>query len=197
MLKLAAPIIALSIAKLINYSFNSASFPQRWNTAKVFALFKGGDSEDLNNYRPISVLPVLSKVIERHVHDSLSSYLCENNLIYSKQSGFQKPHTTETALIRVIDDLLFNLDSDLNLTAKAFDMVDHVIFMLMVYGYLYAYGLDNTSLTWFQSYLNDRHQFVSMSDKESTTSIIPIIPYYSAWCTPGLYFRPSTVCLVH
>ena len=107
MLKLAAPIIAPSIAKLINYSFNTASFPQRWKTAKVFALFKGGDSEDLNNYRPISVLPVLSKVIERHVHDSLSSYLCENNLIYSKQSGFQKLHTTETALIRIIDDLLF------------------------------------------------------------------------------------------
>ena len=89
---------------------------------KVFALFKGGDSEDLNNYRPISVLPVLSKVIERHVHDSLSSYLCDNNLIYPKQSGFQKLHTTETALIRIID-LLFNLDNDLNLTAKAFDMV--------------------------------------------------------------------------
>ena len=169
MLKLAAPIIAPSIAKLINYSFNSASFPQRWITAKVFALFKGGDSEDLNNYRPISVLPVLSNVIERHVHDSLSSYLCENNLIYSKQSGFQKPHTTETALIRIIDDLLFNLDSDLNLTAKAFDMVDHVILQ----DKLYAYGLDNTSLKWFQSYLNDRRQFVSMSDKESTTSIIP------------------------
>ena len=88
-----------------------------------FALFKGGDSEDLNNYRPISVLPVLFKVMERHVHDSLSRYLCENNLIYSKQSGFQKLHTTETALIRIIDDLLFNLDNDLNLIAKAFDMV--------------------------------------------------------------------------
>ena len=106
MLKLAAPIIAPFISKLINYSFNTASFPQRWKTAKVFALFKGGDSEDLNNYRPISVLPVLSKVIERHVHDSLSSYLCENNLIYSKQSGFQKLHTTETALIRIIDDVI-------------------------------------------------------------------------------------------
>ena len=112
LLKLAAPIIAPSIAKLINYSFNTASFPQRWKTAKVSPLFKGGDSEDLNNYRPISVLPVLSKVIERHVHDSLSSCLCENNLIYSEQSGFWKLHSTETALIRIIDDLLFNLDND-------------------------------------------------------------------------------------
>ena len=175
MLKLSASIIAPSIVKLINHSFNTASFPQRWKTAKVSPLFKGGDSEDLNNYRPISVLPVLSKVIERHVHDSLSSYLCENNLIYSKQSGFRKLHSTETALIGIIDELLFNFDNDrvsgmiLIDYCKAFDMVDHVILL----DKLHAYGLDNTSLTWFQSYLSDRRQFASMDDKESTTSIIP------------------------
>ena len=141
MLKLAAPIIAPSIAKLINHSFNTASFPQRWKTAKVFPLFKGGDSEDLNNYRPISVLPVLSKVIERHVHDSLSRYLCENNLIYSKQSGFRKLHSTETALIRIIDELLFNLDNNcvsgmiLIDYCKAFDMVDHVILLYKLHAY--------------------------------------------------------------
>ena len=135
MLKLAAPIIAPSIAKLINHSFNTASFPRRWKTAKVSPLFKGGDSEDLNNYRRISVLSVLSKAIERHVHDSLSRYLCENNLIYSKQSGFRKLHSTETALIRNIDELLFNLDNNrvsgmiLIDYCKAFDMVDHVILL--------------------------------------------------------------------
>jgi len=84
MLKSAAPIIAPSIAKLINYSFSKSVFPQRWKTAKVFPLFKGGDLENVNNYRPISVLPVLSKVIERHVHDTLYSYLYDNNLIYPK-----------------------------------------------------------------------------------------------------------------
>jgi len=171
MLKLAAPIIAPSIAKLINHSFNTTSFPQRWQTA----LFKGGASEDLNNYRPISVLPVLSKVIERHVHDSLSRYLSENNLIYSKQSGFRKLHSTETALIRIIDELLFNLDNNcvsgmiLIDYCKAFDMVDDVILL----DKLHVYGLDNTSLSWFQSYLSGRRQFVSMGEKESITSIIP------------------------
>ena len=74
MLKSAAPIIAPSIAKLINYSFSKSVFLQRWKTATVFPLFKGGDLENVNNYRPISVLPVLSKVIERHVHDTLYSY---------------------------------------------------------------------------------------------------------------------------
>ena len=118
----------------------------RWKAAKFFPLFKGGDSEDLNNYWPISVLPFLSKVIERHVHDSLSSYFCENNLIYSKQSGFGKLHSRETALIKIIDDLLVNLDNDrvsgmiLINYCKAFDMVDHFVLQ----DKLYAYGLDNT-----------------------------------------------------
>ena len=112
MLKSAALIIAPSIAKLINYSFSESVFPQRWKTANVFPLFKGGDSENVNNYRPISMLPVLSKVIDGHVHNTLNSYLCDNNLIYPKQSGFRKRHSTETALIGIIDELLFNFDKD-------------------------------------------------------------------------------------
>lgn len=174
MLKLAAPIIAPSIAKLINYSFITSVFPQRWKTAKVTPLFKGGDPENVNNYRPISVLPVLTKVIERHVHDSLYSYLCVNNLIYSKQSGFRKRHSTETALIRIIDELLFNLDSDrvsgmiLIDYCKTFDMVDHSILLQK----LQAYGFDNKSLIWFRSYLNERRQLVSMGNIESPTACV-------------------------
>ena len=174
MLKLAAPIIASSIAKLINYSFVTSVFPQRWKTAKVTPLFKGGDPENVNNYRPISVLPVLTKVIERHVHDSLYSYLCVNNLIYSKQSGFRKRHSTETALIGIIDELLFNLDSDrvsgmiLIDYCKTFDMVDHSILLQK----LQAYGFDNKSLIWFRSYLNERRQLVSMGNIESPTACV-------------------------
>jgi len=106
----------------------------------------------------VSVLPVLSKVIERHVHDSLYSCLCVNNLIYYKQSGFRKRHSTETALIGIIDELLFNLDSDrasgmiLIDYCKAFDMVDHSVLLQE----LQAYRLDNKSLIWFRSYLNER-----------------------------------------
>ena len=137
-------------------------------------MFKGGDPENVNNYRPISVLPVLSKVIERHVHDSLYSYLCTDNLIYSKQSGFRKRHSTETALIGIIDELLFNLDSDrvsgmiLIDYCKAFDMVDHSILLQK----LQAYGFDNKSLIWFRSYLNERRQLVSMGNIESPTACV-------------------------
>ena len=89
-MRIAAPAIAPVVARLINFSFSSGSFPSRWKTAKVFSLCKNGDSRNVQNFRPTSVLPVLSKVVEIHVHDSLYSYLTENNLIYPRQSGFRK-----------------------------------------------------------------------------------------------------------
>ena len=96
------------------------------------ALHKAGNMDDVNNYRPISVLPVLSKIIERHVHNHLSEYLNVYDLIYKNQSGFRKQYSTETALAYIVDTLLFNLDKNhingmvLVDYKKAFDMVDHV-----------------------------------------------------------------------
>lgn len=137
-------------------------------------LHKGGDLDDVSNFRPISVLPVLSKIIERHTHDALYGYLTDNNLIYPRQSGFRKRHSTETALIQIIDELLFNLDknkiSGLVLVdySKAFDMVDHIILL----DKLIAYGVDGSSLLWFKSYLSDRCQLVSLAGTKSDMATV-------------------------
>ena len=166
--------LAPPISKLINMSLTSNQFPSRWKIARVTALFKAGDISDLNNYRPISILPVLSKIIERHVHDCLFYYLTINNLIYSNQSGFRSEFGTETAVAFIVDSLLLNLDKNLINGMvlvdykKAFDMVDHCILL----DKLGAYHLDQSSLDWFKSYLSDRKQYVNFKRQSSTRKVI-------------------------
>ena len=132
-------------------------------------MFKSGDASDPSNYRPISVLHVLSKIIERHVHDFLYGFLCENDLIYSRQSGFRKRHSIETALVKIIDYLLFELDKNwvggmvLVDYSKAFDMVDHYLLLQK----LKIYRVKNREHLGFQSYLSNKKRIVSLSGKES------------------------------
>ncbi|CAB4038459.1 Hypothetical predicted protein [Paramuricea clavata] len=74
-LKIATPSIAPSITKIMNISLNTAVFPTRWKTAKVVPLFNAGERDNVTNYRPISILPVISKIIEKHVHNHLDAYM--------------------------------------------------------------------------------------------------------------------------
>ena len=106
LLKIAAPAIASSLTRLINTCISKGVFPTVWKEAKVTPLHKGDSKSDKNNYRPISVLPVLSKIFERHLHNSLFEFLCPNNLLYYLQSGFRKFFSTETALVNMIDKML-------------------------------------------------------------------------------------------
>lgn len=173
MLKLAGAAIAQPLCRLVNCSIDLKSFPCVWKTARVRPLHKGDDASEMDNYRPISVLPVLAKVIEKHVHASLYNYLCTNNLLYKYQSGFRRNHSTETAIIKLVDQLLFNADKNMVTSAvfidyrKAFDTVSHNVLLRK----LEAYDLSADAVSWFASYLQERQQYVCIGGYSS-----PMLP---------------------
>ena len=116
---------------MFNTSIRSGIFPNDWKSAKVSPVFKHDDKEDSNNHRPISVIPVISEVIERIIHNQLYDYLITNNILSKYQSGFRPPHSTLTALLGdATNEWYTNIDKGtvvyLDLT-KAFDTVDHSI----------------------------------------------------------------------
>ena len=153
-------VISPVLAELINKSFRDGAFPKIWKSAKVSALFKGGEKSQKDNYRPISILPTVSKIVERAAHVQLCSYLEENKLLSQSQFGFRKGRSTSTALIDFTDRILENMDSGQVTGAvfldlrKAFDTVDHLILVHK----LKNLGVTGKSLAWFNSYLTGRCQ---------------------------------------
>ena len=136
----------------------------RGQVGQVTPLHKGGQYRERNNYRPISVLPIPSKIIEKHVAHSLLKYLQENNLLYELKSAFRPGHSTETALIRITDEILFKMDNDevKGLVfvdfRKAFDVINHNLLLKK----LSVYDACPHSVAWFRWYLEERRQFVKL-----------------------------------
>ena len=108
-------------------------FPEKMKIAKVIPLFENGDPENITNYRPISVLPWFSKVLQPIMYKRLFKYLCEEKLLYSKHFGFRKGHSTDHAIAHLVDQIYESSENDYYTLGvfidlfKAFDIVDHSI----------------------------------------------------------------------
>ena len=100
-----------SLTRLFNLCLETRTFPSLWKFGKVAALFKKGDRCDANNYRPITVLPTISKILEKAVHTQLYAYLKNNGILTSKQFGFRPKLSTGTALAHFTDNILQNMDA--------------------------------------------------------------------------------------
>ena len=138
-------------------------FPEEMKIARVTPIFKGGEESDLGNYRLISVLCCLSKILEKIMYNRFYKHLINNNILYKKQFGFQENHSTDHAIIQLVDQISnsfeknhFTLGVFMDLS-KAFDTVDHVILIKK----LNHYGVKGKNLLWFKSYLNNRRQFIT------------------------------------
>ena len=144
-LKIAASSISPSLTAIFNLSISSGVFPDLWKTAKVSPLHKDGSLFDRSNYRPISVLAVVSKILERHVHQTFYYFLSQHDLLLHSQFGFRSSRSCELA---IADGLLL---VDLK---KAFDLVDHDTLL----NKLRIYGCSHSTMVWFRSYLSGRSQ---------------------------------------
>ncbi|XP_073349448.1 uncharacterized protein [Pagrus major] len=159
---------------LVNCSLQTGVFPTSFKTAVVKPLLKKSDLDPnvLNNYRPVSNLPFLSKILEKLVSNQVNEFLNSKHILESHQSGFRMNHSTETALLKILNDIRCNLDNNkltvlvlLDLTA-AFDTVDHHILLNRLRNLV---GLSGTVFNWFTSYLTDGSFFVSMDTCSSRT----------------------------
>ena len=151
---------------IINLSFTTGVVPQLLKRANVTPIFKGGDPTELGNYRPISVLPVFSKILEKLMFKRLYAYFTNNNILYQRQFGFRKGYSTEMALLSAIDTITKSLDEKNHVIAifldfrKAFDTVDSDILLSK----LDHHGIRGIALEWFRSYLTCRTQRVKVNN---------------------------------
>ena len=131
-LKDSANEISYALTYFVNLSLSTATFPSKWKTAKVTPVFKSGNKTDIENYRLISILSVISTIMEREVHSQLYNYLEEGKLISDFQYGFRKGKSTEQVILALLDNIRNSVDSgklvggcfiDLS---KAFDTISHI-----------------------------------------------------------------------
>ena len=157
-----ASMIVCPLTHIINLSIIQGVVPDDLKSARVVPLFKKNDKTEVGNYRPVSILSIISKVVEKVVYDQIETYLDEKKLLYKFQSGFRGRFSTDTCFIHLTDFIKFEMDKGhlsgmvlLDLQ-KAFDTVDHgILFMKME-----ALGLSQDVIGWFRSYLSDRRQLM-------------------------------------
>ena len=169
------PVIIKPLTHIVNLSLRTGEIPGYCKYAKVTPILKGGDVNDANNYRPISILPILAKIVEYFVNEQLTKYLDDNNILTSQQYGFRKQHSTTFLMFDLLDNIhesksksqtpaIIFLD-----VKKAFDSVDHdILIKKLIY-----YGIGGIVLKWFKNYLCGRHQCTKVGSNTSDFQHIP------------------------
>ena len=192
LIKIAFPIIGRILLQIINTSIVSETVPDSWKMAVVIPLHKKGDLTAPENFRPITNVPVISKIIEKVVCAQVDSYMNRNNLYSPDQHGFRSGHSTATALISVTDHLLGAIDrGDVSLLtlidlSRAFDVVHHQTLLNQIQLLQIAPG-------WFRSYLSGHQQCVKLAGGK-TSALLPInIGIFQGSCLGPMLYNIASI----
>ena len=176
-------IIVIPLSYICQLSLAQGCFPNELKVAKMFPLYKNGEKSQFNNYRPISLLPLFSKILERLMYDRLYAFLIKYELLYALQFGFRKYYATYMALVYMfyLHDALEKGDYAIGMFVdfrKAFDTVDHSILLYKLYHYVVC----GPAYDWFCDYLNNRTQLVSFNNVNSQNEFVSCgVPQGSLW----------------
>ena len=165
-----ATVLAKPITQLCNLSIETSKFPSSCKIAKLKPIFKKGSKTDPQNYRPISLLPLISKTMEKVIHHQTQQYLTENNILYKYQSGFRQNYSTNSCLAYLNDFISKGFDIGLYTgmilidRQKTFDTIDHQLLLEK----MFFLGFSDEVINWFKCYLSNRTFIVDINDKSST-----------------------------
>ena len=166
-LKDAFCILTHQLTHLINLILRKGTFPKNWKNAKVIPLYKGGDKSEVSNYRPISLLPLPSKTIEKVIHSRLTEFYTMHNVLTDNQDGFRKGRSTIDTIANFTDDISLNINKgECTIAAfvdfkKAFDTVNHDILIQK----LKHTGVRGLKLDLLVNYLSNRAQITFANSK--------------------------------
>ena len=176
LLKRIINVIKLPLCSIINRSLAEGVFPDLMKIAKIKPLFKSGDMLLPDNFRPISLLPVLSKVLERVVFNCVMKHVEKHNIVFPRQFGFRKKHSTIDAIMNLVGETLKAFDNNMMVMSvfidlkKAFDTVSHKVILSK----LEKIGIKGVELDWFKSYLSNRWQVTDCNGTLSSERLLNV-----------------------